>query len=80
MQKKKKKKKCGEFPGGSVVRTLCFTVGDLGSVLGQGTKILQAKWCNPKKKLKFHVMIKGKIFSFLNYISAIILIKHQFSK
>ena len=39
----KKKYPCGEFPGGSVVRTCCFHCHGLGSIPGWGTKILQAK-------------------------------------
>ena len=36
----------GEFPGGPVDRTWRFHCWDLGSVPGQGTKILQAVWPN----------------------------------
>ena len=32
----------GEFPGGPVIRTQCFTATSLGSVFGQGINILQA--------------------------------------
>ena len=34
-----------EFPGGPVVRILCFHCWGPGSISGKGTKILQAKWC-----------------------------------
>ena len=33
------------FPGSPVVRTPHFTAQGMGSVLVQGTKILQAGWC-----------------------------------
>ena len=35
-----KEQKCGEFFGGSVVRTHASTAGDMGSIPGQGTTIL----------------------------------------
>ena len=37
-----KKRVDREFPGGPVVRTRCFHRGSLGSIPGQGAKILQA--------------------------------------
>ena len=36
------KNKPWTFPGGLVVRTLCFHCQDVGSIPGLGTKILQA--------------------------------------
>ena len=38
----------GEFPGGSVGRTWSFHCRGLGSIPGQGTKILHASQCGPK--------------------------------
>ena len=40
------------FPGGSVVRIRTFIVGALGSISGQGVKILQAARCSQKQKRK----------------------------
>ena len=40
----------GEFAGGPVVRTLCFTAKGVGSVPGWGTKIPQAMKHGQKKK------------------------------
>ena len=39
-----------EFPGGSVVRTPCSHWQGPDSIPGQGTKILQAAWCNQNKE------------------------------
>ena len=39
-----------EFPGGPVVRTLCFHCRGLDSVPGWGMKILQAKQYSPKRE------------------------------
>ena len=39
-----------EFPGGPVVRTWHFHCCGLGSIPGQGTKILQAVQCCQKKE------------------------------
>ena len=41
-----------ELFGSAVVKTLCFHCYDLDSLLGQGTKILQATQHNWKKKKK----------------------------
>ena len=38
-----------EFPGGLPVRIQCLQCCGLGSILGQGTEILQAIWCSQKK-------------------------------
>ena len=46
-----KKYQYREFPGGPVVRTLCFHCWGPGSILGWGTKTLQAvQWGQKKKK------------------------------
>ena len=37
-----------EFPGGPVVRILCFHCQGPDSVLGQGIKILKARWHKKK--------------------------------
>ena len=42
----------GEFPGGPVVRTLCFHCWGPGSIPGQGTKIPQNVQRNQKRKKK----------------------------
>ena len=38
-----------DFPGGSLVKTLCFIAKGLGLIPGQGTRIPQAAWCSQKK-------------------------------
>ena len=38
-----------DFPGGPVVRTLCFHCRGMGSIPGWGIKILQAMWCGQNK-------------------------------
>ena len=53
------KAKRGEFPGGPVVRIQCFYCCGLGSIPGQGTKILQATWHCQKNKNKILKSIKG---------------------
>ena len=40
------------IPGSSVVTTQHFYCGELGSIPGQGTKILQAVLCSEEKKLQ----------------------------
>ena len=47
---KHKNRQWGEFPGGPVVRIQCFHCVGLGSIPGQGTKILQDAWRGQKKK------------------------------
>ena len=49
---KHKNTQSGEFPGGPVVRIQCFHCEGLGSIPGQGTKILQDAWRGQKKKKK----------------------------
>ena len=44
--------KVREFPGCAVVRALCFHYESAGSIPGQGTKILQATWCDQKNKME----------------------------
>ena len=44
--------KVREFPGCAVVRALCFHYESAVSILGQGTKILQATWCDQKNKME----------------------------
>lgn len=34
--------RCGDFPGGSLVKSPSFNAEDMGSVLGRGTEILHA--------------------------------------
>ena len=41
-----------KFPGGSVVRIRTFIAGALGSIPGQGAKILQAARCSQKQERK----------------------------
>ena len=41
-----------KFPGGPVVRILCFTAGGTGLIPGQGTKISYVVWAWPKTKTK----------------------------
>ena len=48
---KKKKVLCWEFPGNPGLGA--FTAVGAGSVLGLGTKIPQAMWCDQKKKMFF---------------------------
>ena len=43
-----------EFPGGPVVRTLCFHCRGHGSIHGWGTKILQAMQQGQKKKKTYY--------------------------
>ena len=42
----------GEFPGGPVIKTLCFHCLGPGLITVQGTKILQAAQHSQKKKKK----------------------------
>ena len=46
----------GEFPGGPVIKTLCFHCLGPGLITVQGTKILQAAQHSQKKKKK----LRGK--------------------
>ena len=46
----KKKKNCGKFPGGPMIRTWCFHCCGPGSIPGQGTKILQAAQSGQNKQ------------------------------
>ena len=50
-----------DFPGGPVVKTLCFTAAGVGSILGQGTKNLHVVRCGQrlkeKKKICFSPMM-----------------------
>ena len=39
-----------DFPGSPVVKTLPSNAGDVGSIPGQGTKVLHAMGCSKKKK------------------------------
>ena len=45
-----KEKQSRDFPGGSVVKTMCFHCGERGSIPGWGTKKQSKK--NKKKNLK----------------------------
>ena len=49
-----------DFPGGPVVKTLCFQWGGMGLIPGQGTKIPHATWHSWKiyknNKIKQHVL------------------------
>lgn len=38
-----------DFPGGPVLKTLCFTAGSMGSIPGHGTKIPNAVQCSQKQ-------------------------------
>ena len=44
------KKGARDFPGGPVLRTLCFQLPSAGSAPRQGTKILQAVRCGHQKQ------------------------------
>ena len=65
-----KKQGTGEFPGGPVIRNLCFqyrssvqsSTGGTDSIPGQGIKIPQAAWqkTNKTKTNKKHTKIKTK--------------------
>ena len=46
-------RKFWDFPGDPVVKILCFhcTAGGVGSIPGQGTKILHAASCGQKLKI-----------------------------
>ena len=46
------KKMIKDFPGGPVVKTLCFQCGDMGSIPGGGTKITLCHVVQQKKKQK----------------------------
>ena len=48
------------FPRGSVVKNLPCNAGDMGSIPGQGTKILHATWRSKKKKKKSTVLLVTK--------------------
>ena len=48
-----------EFPGGPVVKTLCFHCWGLGSIPGGGTKILQAERLSQKNKKEENKNIIG---------------------
>ena len=52
-----------EFPRGPIVRTLCFHwAGDgMGSIPGQGTKILQAALRGQREKKKKDCMVIWKL-------------------
>ena len=52
-----------EFPGSPVVRTLSFQCWGLGSIPGQGTKILYAAWCSKKKPTHFSVALLLECFA-----------------
>ena len=50
-----------DFPGGPVVKTVSSTAGGIGSIPGQGSKILQDAPCGQKKiKTKPRTIIKKK--------------------
>ena len=49
----------GDFPGSPVVKTPCFDCRGMGSIPGQGTKILRAARHGQKKK-KIPLSIKKK--------------------
>ena len=51
-----------EFPGDLVVRILGFHCRGLGSVLAQGTEILQAVWCGQKKKKRERIKKKKRMY------------------
>ena len=46
------KTKAWDFPGSPVVKTLPSTAGGVGSIPGQGTKVLPAAGCGQKLKKK----------------------------
>ena len=58
----------GNFPGGPVVKTLCFQYRGLGSIPGQGTKISHAVWYSQKiKKIKIKtVNLKLVVYVFIS--------------
>ena len=46
------KEQVWDFPGSSVVKNAHFNAGGMGSIPGQGTKILQVTWHGQKEKKK----------------------------
>ena len=48
------------LPGGPVIKNLPCNAGDMGSIPGQGTKILHATWRSKKKKKKSTVLLVTK--------------------
>ena len=54
---------------------LCtFTAADVGSVPGQGTKILQGAWCSQKK-----VKLKASAYPFINVVQYLDFLRYQTS-
>ena len=53
-----------EFSGSPIVRTWCFHCCGLDAIPGQGTKILQATWCDQKQFFPLRTL-RGIQFSFL---------------
>ena len=45
---------CRDFSGGPVIKTRTSPIGGIGSIPGQGTKILHVMWCGQKKKKKIN--------------------------
>ena len=56
----------GNFPGGPVVKTLCFQYRGLGSIPGQGTKISHAVWYSQKIKKIKTVNLKLVVYVFIS--------------
>ena len=46
-----KSNKCGDSPGGPLVKNPLSNAGGVGSIPGRGTKIPHATWCGQKLKI-----------------------------
>ena len=56
-----------DFPGGPVIRTLCFQCGDMGSIPGRRTKITLCHVVQPKKKTKI-IKHGGRGIIFISFL------------
>lgn len=54
-KKRKKKKPAENFPGGTVVKTPSFQCGEVGLILGQGTRIPHVTQHSQKTKSKLKI-------------------------
>ena len=61
-----------DFPGGPVIKIVCFQLSGCGSIPSWGTKIPHATWRGPKKKQERNLIKREKLnlsFSFSNSIA-----------
>ena len=61
------RKNSSDFPGGPVVKTPHFPhAGGMGSIPGQGTKILYGVHCSQKERKKKQESLRSRVFCFFN--------------